>query len=212
MPSLIQPPSFNKLSQLPLQQIWELLVPVTASPRSARASFTNWGLTYTCRPLCVFEPENEAQCELVLELARREGKKVRVAGVGHSPSDLACTSEYMLRTEKLDKVLEVSPASLSCPARSRARARNPQSAQSLRHPEISARHRAESEDWVTRSSPWHPRVPLVSLCASSPVACPFRAHLPIFPRRSIVRSTTSSLKPALHSMPSMPPSANMASP
>ncbi|KAM5532677.1 hypothetical protein V8D89_013646 [Ganoderma adspersum] len=108
MPSLIRPPSSNKLSQLPLQQLWELLAPVTASPRSARASFTNWGLTYSCRPLCVFEPENEAQCELVLELARREGKKVRVAGVGHSPSDLACTSEYMLRTEKLDKVLEVN--------------------------------------------------------------------------------------------------------
>ncbi|KAI1790573.1 L-gulonolactone/D-arabinono-1,4-lactone oxidase [Ganoderma leucocontextum] len=91
MPSLIQPPSSNKLSQLPLQQLWELLAPVTA-----------------CRPLCVFEPENEAQCELVLELARREGKKVRVAGVGHSPSDLACTSEYMLRTEKLDGVLELN--------------------------------------------------------------------------------------------------------
>lgn len=129
MPSLTQPPSSNKLSQLPLQQLWEVLAPVTASPRSARASFTNWGLTYTCRPLSVFEPENEAECGLVLELARREGKKVRVAGVGHSPSDLACTSEYMLRTEKLDKVLEVSwlfrPASLSrVGPRPRSRARN----------------------------------------------------------------------------------------
>jgi len=56
----------------------------------------------------VFEPENEFQCELVLELARREGKIVRAAGVGHSPSDLACTNEFMLRTEKLNRLLEVN--------------------------------------------------------------------------------------------------------
>ena len=108
MPSPVLPPSSSRLSQLTLQQLWELLAPVTVHPQSPRGSFTNWGLTYTCRPLCVFEPENEAQCEVVLELARREGKKVRVAGVGHSPSDLACTSEYMLRTGRLDKVVEVS--------------------------------------------------------------------------------------------------------
>ncbi len=56
----------------------------------------------------VFEPQTEEQCEYILELARREGQTVRAAGVGHSPSDLACTSGYMLRTEKLDKIIEVS--------------------------------------------------------------------------------------------------------
>ena len=50
---------------------------------------------------------NEWQCQLILELARREGRRVRFAGVGHSPSDLACTKEYMLRTTKLNRVLEV---------------------------------------------------------------------------------------------------------
>ncbi|TBU59901.1 L-gulonolactone/D-arabinono-1,4-lactone oxidase [Dichomitus squalens] len=108
MPSPVLPASPSKLGQLTVQQLWELLAPVTAHPHSPRGAFTNWGLTFACRPLCVFEPETEAQCALVLELARREGKKVRVAGVGHSPSDLACTSEYMLRTEKLDEVIEVS--------------------------------------------------------------------------------------------------------
>lgn len=49
------------------------------------------------------------QCALIFELARREGKTVRAVGVGHSPSDLACTNEYMLRTTKLDRVLDVSP-------------------------------------------------------------------------------------------------------
>jgi L-gulonolactone oxidase len=58
--------------------------------------------------MVVFEPETEYQCELILELARRQKKIVRAVGVGHSPSDLACTSDYMLRTEKLNRILEVN--------------------------------------------------------------------------------------------------------
>lgn len=96
------------LSAIPLEALYRLLEPVTVPSSAPRASFINWGLSYQCTPLAVFEPETEYQCELVLELARREGKTVRAVGVGHSPSDLACTSQYMLRTEKLNKILEVS--------------------------------------------------------------------------------------------------------
>lgn len=95
-------------SALPLHSLYRLLQPITLPPSSPRAKFTNWGQTYTCTPLVVFEPETEYQCELILELARREGKVVRAAGVGHSPSDLACTRGYLLRTDKLNSVVEVS--------------------------------------------------------------------------------------------------------
>ncbi|KAH9856372.1 L-gulonolactone/D-arabinono-1,4-lactone oxidase [Lenzites betulinus] len=98
-PSAPPPP---RPADLPLSALYEQLAPVTR-----RATFTNWGLSYTCTPLAVFEPATEAQCALVLELARREGRTVRVAGVGHSPSDLACTTDFMLRTERLDRVIEV---------------------------------------------------------------------------------------------------------
>jgi L-gulonolactone oxidase len=98
----------KSLPDLPLHALYRLLAPITLPPSSPRAKFTNWGQTFTCTPLAVFEPETEYQCELILELARREGKVVRAVGVGHSPSDLACTSEYMLRTDKLGRVLEVS--------------------------------------------------------------------------------------------------------
>lgn len=95
-------------STVPTPTLYTLLRPITVSASDPRARFINWGLSYECTPLSVFEPENEYQCELVLELARREGKTVRAAGVGHSPSDLACTTEFMLRTEKLDRIIEVS--------------------------------------------------------------------------------------------------------
>lgn len=98
-------------SEIPLENLYKLLESVTVPSEKAR--FTNWGQTFTCTPSAIFEPENEFQCELILELAKQEGKTVRVAGVGHSPSDLACTKEFMLRTTKLNRVLEVRYAN-SC--------------------------------------------------------------------------------------------------
>jgi len=93
-------------SEIPIENLYNLLEPITVP--YDKAHFTNWGGTFTCSPVSVFEPENEFQCELVLELAKREGKTVRAVGVGHSPSDLACSSEFMMRMTKLNRVLEVN--------------------------------------------------------------------------------------------------------
>lgn len=90
----------------------QLLLPVKLPSNDPRAIFRNWGKTYQCRPRAVFIPETEEQCRLIIELARREQTTVRACGAGHSPSDLACTSGYLLRTDKLDRVIEVSPLSL----------------------------------------------------------------------------------------------------
>ncbi|KAJ6521069.1 hypothetical protein DFH09DRAFT_1331428 [Mycena vulgaris] len=42
----------------------------------------------------------------------REGRVLRAAGVGHSPSDLACTNDFILRMMKMDKLLEVNQEKL----------------------------------------------------------------------------------------------------
>lgn len=102
----MNPPSY--LDAVPTEALYEALRPVTIPPSSKYARFTNWSGTFSCSPLAVFEPESEHQCRLILELARREGKVVRAVGVGHSPSDLACTTGFMLRTTKLDRVLEIN--------------------------------------------------------------------------------------------------------
>ncbi|KAL5525205.1 ALO1 [Sanghuangporus sanghuang] len=103
-----EPLASTPLTALSTPRLYNLLQPITVPSQSSRSRFTNWGRTFTCKPLAIFEPETEDQCALVLELARREGRRVRFAGIGHSPSDLACTREYMLRTTKLNKVLEVN--------------------------------------------------------------------------------------------------------
>ncbi|KAJ7692570.1 L-gulonolactone/D-arabinono-1,4-lactone oxidase [Mycena rosella] len=90
-----------------------ILAAITIPSTSPRAKFVNWGLTFHCRPLAIFEPENEHHCELVLEYARREGRVLRAVGVGHSPSDLACTNDLMLKMTKLNKLLEVDVEKLA---------------------------------------------------------------------------------------------------
>ncbi|THH09898.1 hypothetical protein EW146_g8541 [Bondarzewia mesenterica] len=102
MPSSTHPP----LADIPLGDLYALLRPITLPP--SKAVFQNWGQTFRCTPLSVFEPDTEDQCALILELARRESQTVRAVGVGHSPSDLACTSGFMVRMGKLNKVIEVN--------------------------------------------------------------------------------------------------------
>ncbi|TDL26994.1 L-gulonolactone D-arabinono-1,4-lactone oxidase [Rickenella mellea] len=96
------------LADVPTPALYHLLQPITVPPTAPRARFTNWGRTYACTPLAIFEPHTETQCALILELARREHRTVRFAGIGHSPSDLACTKEFMLRTINLNHLLEVN--------------------------------------------------------------------------------------------------------
>lgn len=97
--------STSTLANIPLNLLYEQLRPITLPANRSR--FNNWGRAFYCTPLAIFEPESQYQCKLILELARREGKTVRAVGVGHSPSDLACTSGYMVRLTKMNRLIQV---------------------------------------------------------------------------------------------------------
>ncbi|GJJ13989.1 hypothetical protein Clacol_008246 [Clathrus columnatus] len=101
------PPIELDFSSFTTEQLYDYLKPVTLSSHSQRARFVNWGLAFACNPLLVFEPTNDQQCIAIVYLARKEGVGVRAAGAGHSPSDMACTNDFMIRTLKLDSLLNV---------------------------------------------------------------------------------------------------------
>ncbi len=103
MPAAIPPSP----SRLPLHELYLRLQPVTVARDTSAAVFENRGRTFRCTPSTIFRPESEGQLELILELARRERQTVRAVGVGHSPSDLACTSGYMIQMNQMDKIIEV---------------------------------------------------------------------------------------------------------
>lgn len=70
--------------------------------------FTNWSKTYSCCPELVFVPDSLDDLKEILHLAHLENKKVRVVGCGHSPSDLACTSGYLVNLKNFNRVLQVN--------------------------------------------------------------------------------------------------------
>lgn len=46
----------------------------------------------------------------ILEMARQRGKRVKVVGGGHSPSDIACTDDFMIQMGKMNRILKVRSA------------------------------------------------------------------------------------------------------
>lgn len=70
--------------------------------------FENWAKTYSCQPSLYFEPQSHNEIKEILKMANENKKVVKVAGVGHSPSSIACTDDYMISLIKLNRLLEVS--------------------------------------------------------------------------------------------------------
>ncbi|KAG1673918.1 L-gulonolactone oxidase [Nymphon striatum] len=70
-------------------------------------SFTNWAKTFSCKPELYFCPENEDELIKILHKATQLDKKIKVVGCGNSPSDIACTEDYMVNMTKMNKLLKV---------------------------------------------------------------------------------------------------------
>jgi FAD-linked oxidoreductase len=71
----------------------------------------NWAGDERCAPAAVERPGTVAEIVAALERAAAAGQRVRVAGSGHSFSDVACTDGRMLSLERMDRVLDVDRAS-----------------------------------------------------------------------------------------------------
>ncbi|KAJ7619527.1 D-arabinono-1,4-lactone oxidase-domain-containing protein [Roridomyces roridus] len=95
-----------ELQNLPRLELVRLLEPI-AEARAQQSQFTNWGRTFSAHPQVVFHPRTVTDCRLALELARRDARVLRPVGIGHSPSDLACTDDYMLNMTSMNRVLRV---------------------------------------------------------------------------------------------------------
>jgi FAD-linked oxidoreductase len=71
-----------------------------------RAIWKSWAGDQQCVPAAVEKPRSLAELRAAIERAREAGQGVRVAGSGHSFTDIACTDGHMLRLEGMRKVLE----------------------------------------------------------------------------------------------------------
>jgi FAD-linked oxidoreductase len=71
----------------------------------------NWAGDQRCRPAEIERPRARDELSAAVARASEAGRRVRVAGSGHSFTDIACTGETMLRLEALDRVLAVDASS-----------------------------------------------------------------------------------------------------
>ena len=88
-------------------QLRQQLALVTIPTTDRLFTYRNWARSYSSTPKSAFQPTSEEQCVSILQLAALEGQTVRAVGSGHSPSDLPCTKGFMIRMDKLNKLIEV---------------------------------------------------------------------------------------------------------
>jgi FAD-linked oxidoreductase len=79
--------------------------------RAASGEWINWAGDQACRPSEVSRPRSRDELAEVIAAAAAAGRKVRVAGSGHSFTEAALTEGSMVQVEALRGVLDADPDS-----------------------------------------------------------------------------------------------------
>ncbi|KLU83309.1 D-arabinono-1,4-lactone oxidase [Magnaporthiopsis poae ATCC 64411] len=81
-------------------------------PFRARAGHLHhtWAKTFASSPELYIQPESQAEIEKVVSLARRLRRRVSLVGCGHSPSDLTCTSGWLINLDGYGRILSLDRA------------------------------------------------------------------------------------------------------
>ena len=67
-----------------------------------------WARTFHSRPELYIQPETTDEIHKLITLARRCRRRIVTVGSGHSPSDLTCTSSWMVNLDKYAKILSIN--------------------------------------------------------------------------------------------------------
>lgn len=66
-----------------------------------------WAKTFHSYPELYIQPQSAEEIQKVITLARRCRRRIAIAGCAHSPSDLTCTSSWLLNLDQFDKILDI---------------------------------------------------------------------------------------------------------
>ncbi|CRG89307.1 hypothetical protein PISL3812_06343 [Talaromyces islandicus] len=70
-----------------------------------------WAKTFYSRPELYLQPRSLAEIEKIVTLARRCRRRLVTVGSGHSPSDLTCTSAWLINLDNFNRITSLSPES-----------------------------------------------------------------------------------------------------
>lgn len=85
----------------------EKLDPTVPFRASQTHTHHTWARTFHSRPELYIRPQTLSEVQKVVTLARRLRRRVVVVGCGHSPSDLTCTSAWMVNLDDFNSVLRI---------------------------------------------------------------------------------------------------------
>ncbi len=80
-------------------------------PGGAGRGWTNWAGDQSCRPAEILAPANRDELAAAIVAAAGAGRRVSVAGSGHSFSEAALSGGTLIRVEALRGVIDADPAS-----------------------------------------------------------------------------------------------------
>ena len=66
-----------------------------------------WARTFHSYPELYLQPHDTSELRKIVTLARRCRRRITLTGCGHSPSDLTCTSSWLVNLDPLEKILSV---------------------------------------------------------------------------------------------------------
>ncbi|KAG6014541.1 D-arabinono-1,4-lactone oxidase [Claviceps lovelessii] len=83
-------------------------IPFRAKPHHVHQT---WARTFSSMPELYIQPETLAEVEKVVLLAQKCRRRIVTTGCGHSPSNITCTSSWMVNLDRFNKILSVDAAS-----------------------------------------------------------------------------------------------------
>ncbi|QIW96483.1 hypothetical protein AMS68_002001 [Peltaster fructicola] len=93
-----------------IQQEIDRTDPDIAFRSTTRHLHHTWARTFLSRPELYLRPQSLEEVQKIVNVARRCRRRIVVVGSGHSPSDLTCTSSWMVNLDDYDRVLKVDAA------------------------------------------------------------------------------------------------------
>ncbi|KAK0613076.1 D-arabinono-1,4-lactone oxidase-domain-containing protein [Bombardia bombarda] len=81
--------------------------------RTAYAHRT-WAGTYTSLPELFIQPESVEEIKKIISLARQCRRRITTVGCGHSPSEMTCTSSWLVNLDNFNRVLSLDAETGVC--------------------------------------------------------------------------------------------------
>uniref|UniRef100_A0A0B7K1P9 D-arabinono-1,4-lactone oxidase n=1 Tax=Bionectria ochroleuca TaxID=29856 RepID=A0A0B7K1P9_BIOOC len=68
-----------------------------------------WARTFSSLPELYIQPESVAEVEKAIDIARVCRRRITTTGCGHSPSNITCTSSWLVNIDRVDQVHSIDP-------------------------------------------------------------------------------------------------------